>query len=239
METINDFVREVKNFSKSNWWIYVIYVLSLTIILFTHTGSITIILVSTLFHFVADIFIMMMFSAYASKKYNKGSHFQVASMLIFLSIKIFTGLNNGGWHYLAADPIYALAAIKNWKLDVKKINIQSINWITMSVLSLVLIFGIFYPLIRNGYISISWARWVQTTGIFLFAIALSTTENERLRYMLSIVALGIMIGGSAWETINSIIYTGTSPNTGLSLSYTLLPLSVFVFYIKKWPLIMK
>ena len=238
MKTINNFLKEVKTFSINNWWVYIIYILLLIVIIYTKSGNLKVIILTTFLHFVADIFIMMMFSAYARKEYSEGSWFQFTSMLIFLSIKIFTGIVGGGWQYLTADLIYILAAIKNWRLDVKKFDIKIINGITMSLLSFVIILGVLTPLKIQGYILTSTAQWIQTIGIFTFAIALSTTNNERLRYLLSIIALTAMVVGSAWETANSITGTTGSKLSGLSLSYTLLPLTVLIFYIKKWRLIM-
>lgn len=235
MELIKKILSEVKSFSRTNWWIYIIYLISLYAIISTHSGNIQAVILVTILHFIADIFIMMMFSAYARKAFSEGAYFQITSMLIFLSIKIYTGLSGGGWQYVSADLIYALAAIKNYRLDVKKIDIVQVNLISMSILSLVIILAAL--LLRNlGYIVIftSIAQWVQTTGIFLFAIALSTTGNERLRYLLSIIALTAMVAGSAWETTNSIMHYKDQTITGLELSYSLLPLTVLVFYIKRW-----
>ena len=70
----------------------------------------------------------------------------------------------------------------------------------------------------------------ETLGIFLFAIALSTTNNEKLRYHLSITALAIMVAGSGWTVYNSL---SKGYVNGLDISYMLLPLTVLVFYLKK------
>lgn len=231
MKYMNSFFKEIVSFSKNNWWVYIVYLIMLFILGSTQTADIKVVIMTTSLHFVADIFIMMMFSAYSAKQFNDGAYFQIISMLILLSVKIFTGYFSQEWHYLAADPIYALAALKNWSLDVKRIDIKSVNLTTMSALSFLILFGIIVPL---GIVSFkNPAQLVQTSGIFLFAIALATTGNERLRYALSILALSAMVVGSAWDVLNNLQHH--APNkTGLALSYTLLPFTVLVFYFKQW-----
>lgn len=210
----------------------------LFIIVFTEKQDLVPIIIVTSIHFVADIFIMMMFSSYSRSNYAQGTYYQIISLLLFLSLKIYTGLVGDGWHYLMADPIYILAAVKNYKIDVEKSDIKIINAITMTILSLGILL-VTYNLTKHIHhikIISSPSKLVQTIGIFLFAIALSTTSNERLRYQISLVALTAMVGGSAWETFST---WENGKIVGLAISYTLLPLTVLIFYLKKWPNIMK
>ena len=226
------FFAEVSHFSKANWWVYIAYVLLLAAVFFSGAPNMTSVAVIPSLHFVADIFIMMMLSAYLRGDYREGAYYQIVSMLIFLSVKIYTGLVHGGWHYLAADPIYILAAIKNYRRDVSKKDLKFVNNRTMTALSVILITTIVI-LARNPQLGIvlTPARYVQMGGIFLFAIALTTTEHERQRYELSMVALTAMVVGSGWELLDSL---ESRLVAGLALSYFLLPLTVLVFYSKKW-----
>jgi hypothetical protein len=238
MQTINHFITESKKFSRNNWWIYILYFLMLFIIIFTEKQELVPIIMVTSIHFVADIFIMMMFGSYSRSNFAQGTYYQIISLLLFLSLKIYTGLIGDGWHYLMADPVYILAAVKNYKIDVRKSDIKIINPITMTILSFVILLVIdnLTQHIHNFKIISSSSKLVQTIGIFLFAIALSTTSNERLRYQISLVALTAMVGGSAWETFST---WENGKIAGLAISYTLLPLTVLIFYLKKWPDIMK
>jgi len=233
MSVVQNFIKEVKSFSRANWWVYIIYFILLGIIRRVEKDDFLPVFVITSLHFVADIFIMMMFSAYAKKENRRGTYYQTMSMLIFMSLKIYTGVIYGAWHYLAADPIYILAAIKNYQIDVKKTDAKFINYKTMLLLSLFIIFAVLLPIkmFTNVELLNSVSQWIQTTGIFLFAIALSTTGNEHLRSELAIIALIAMVGGSAWETVKSLI---EGPIVGLALSYFLLPLTVLAFYLRNW-----
>jgi len=232
MGIFKNFIREVKNFSKANWWVYIIYSLLLIAILFIEKDKLASVFFITTLHFVADMFIMMMFAAYARGKNRQGTYYQVISMLVFMTLKIYTGIIDHSWHYLAADPIYILAAIKNYQVDVRKSDWGFINYKSTGFFS-VLIFGILLYFKFRGNMSIldSPSQWIQTIGIFSFAVALSVTGNERLRSRIAIVALVFMVGGSAWETANTFI---SGHIIGLALSYFLLPLTVLVFYLKSW-----
>ena len=237
MSVVQNFIKEVKSFSRANWWVYIIYFMLLGVILLIEKDKLLSVFIITSLHFVADIFIMMMFSAYSQGENKQGTYYQVMSMLIFMSLKIYTGVIDNSWHYLAADPIYIFAAVKNYRIDVKKSDLKFVNYKTMSVLSLLIIAAML--LIREyadaGMLSTA-SQWIQTAGIFLFAIALSTTGNEHLRSELAIIALIAMVGGSAWETANLLI---NGKIVGLALSYFLLPLTVLVFYFRNWSNIMR
>ncbi|MFT3746944.1 MAG: hypothetical protein QM768_01445 [Agriterribacter sp.] len=229
MTLFDKFWQEVVSFSKKNWWIYIIYLLMMLII--SRKQDIISVHLVTSVHFLADIFIMMMFSAYTRQEYKQGAYFQIVSLLLFISIKLYTGLSGGGWHYLLADPVYLLAAIKNYSLDVKKKDIKAINLYSTSALSILIILLVLIKNRSNSEFGLLYSldEKTQTLGIFLFAIALSTTNNEKLRYNLSVTALAIMVIGSGWTVYNSL----SKGVNGLDISYMLLPLTVLVFYLKK------
>ncbi|HEY4291353.1 MAG TPA: hypothetical protein VGN00_29835 [Puia sp.] len=226
------FLAELSNFSKANWWVYIAYVLLLGAVFFSGAPHLASVALIPSLHFVADIFIMMMLTAYLRGDYREGAYYQIVSMLIFLSVKVYTGLIHGGWHYLAADPIYILAAIKNYRRDVSRKDLKLVNSQTMTALSVVLITTIVILALDPGLgIVLTPARYVQMGGIFLFAIALTITDHERQRYELSMVALTAMVVGSGWELLDSL---ESRLVAGLALSYFLLPLTVLLFYSKKW-----
>ena len=225
------FVEEVKKFTKANWWVYIVYVFIMTIILVKTTEKVASVFTVTTIHFIADIFIMMMISAYGRKQFRQGTYYQIISLLLFISIKVYSGLSEDGWHYISADPIFILAAVKNYYKDVKNKRIRQINFTTMLALSVVLIVTslVLSRSIPEVNIFQSVPRSIQVVGIFLFAIALSVTDNERLRFRTSEWALLAMVVGSGWETVHSLYVGGV---VAIALSYFLLPLTVLVYYMR-------
>lgn len=234
MEIVKIFIGEIKSFSQKNWWLYLIYAVMLIVIYYLQPTSLFVVVVMSTGHFIADIFIMMMFTAYSQSKFKIGSSFQVISMLLFFLLKLWTAIIQKEWHYLSADIIYALSAYKNYQLDVRKHKIKFIHPKALTILSLLIILGVWLPLKYYSVITIfdNYLQIVQTIGIFLFGIALSYTGDEQKRYYFSIASLFIMVFGSAAATINKL--EGGQLLTGLEFSYAILPLTVLVFYLGQW-----
>ena len=138
------FIEELSNFSKKSWFVYIIFVILLIIAGYTDSDDLGRVILVILIHFVADIFIMIMFSAYARREYQTATFFQITSTLLFLALKIYTGFVDGEWVYLTADIVFILAAINSYQFNVKQRLIKWINIQTMTVLSLILLVLIFW-----------------------------------------------------------------------------------------------
>lgn len=227
MTFINAFARQVERFFQENWWVTIIYIGMLVLIYVDHAGDfIPVSLVSSL-HFIGDILIMMMFTAYDEKNYKSAGYLQILSLLIFLSVKVYTGVAQKGWYYILADPIYILAAIKSYYLPVKGIDLKFINFASMTVLSAILLIS--FSIFGAEQIHIAPQQWIQTLGIHIFAIALCTTPESKLQYVLSVLGLTAMIVGSAFD----VMYAWQDGEVkGLSISYMLLPLTVLIYRLK-------
>ena len=160
--------------------------------------------------------------------------FKFFQQLIFLSLKIYTGITTGQWVYIIADPIFILAAIKNYEVDVKKSDIKMINFTTISILSgiifiLSLLAKYYYHI--NQFEGLTFIDWNLLFGLFLFAIGLSTTNNEQKRYILSVIGLVFMVMGAFMKTYVSFY---NKEIHGLEISYAILPLTVLVYNLKLW-----
>lgn len=204
------FIDEVSNFSKKNWFVYIIFVILLIIARYTDSDNLGRVILVILIHFVADIFIMIMFSAYARREYQTATFFQIISTLLFLTLKIYTGLIDGEWVYLVADIVFILAAIKSYQFNVKQRLIKWINNQTMTVLSLILLVLIFC-VERNTETTIisGFQNSMLTIGLFPFAISLSILQNEKLRIKLSTIALICIIIGASGKILSSFFNGGT------------------------------
>ena len=240
MRLLQEFGQEIKRFSKANWWVYLVYIFLLVLTGIINEEDLIQVIVITSLHFVADVLIMMMFKAYTKEDFAKGTYFQILSTLIFLSIKIYTGLMEGQWVYIIADPIYLLAAYKNYQKDVNDKDVKIINSLTMTALSII-IFGLAvllrYTFNIEELSKMSWIDWNLLVGLFLFAIALSVTKNEKRRYFFSVLALSIMVMGALIKTINSFFID--EQIHGLEISYAILPMTVLFYNLKLWNSIMR
>ena len=71
---------------------------------------------------------------------------------------------------------------------------------------------------------------IQLVGSCLFAAAL-VMNHGRTRYLSSLVGIGLLAVGSAWEII---IGWQAGYVTALSIPFVLLPLTVFVSVLRSW-----
>ena len=104
--SMNIFLKEIRNFSRDNWWLYIIFFICISLIWYTNTGNIFEISVVFFLHFLWDIFMMMMGEYYANWEKRKGSISQILSVIVFTFIWIYAFIFNGKiilfycWEYL-------------------------------------------------------------------------------------------------------------------------------------------
>lgn len=221
------FWNEAKGFCRKNWWVFVILALTLTIIFKANRGNVAEVATIFTFHFTADIFIMMMIYKYSIQEYREGTYCQLVTATIFFFLALHSGLAKGSWQYFSTEAIYILALIKNYGKFVKKMNVDWISTPFMALVSAVVLFGIYVP---AGLLKGS-PQWIQTIGMLLFAVALSITNRESTRYLLSIVGLAGMVIGSCFEARRTFM---AGDVVGLDISYMLLPATVLIVYIRLW-----
>lgn len=220
------FREEGLKFGRENRWVFAVFFPALALVALTNRGNPLEVAALFSLHFVADVLIMMMFRAYAQGDRRTGTGLQILSTSVFLTLKIYSGLRHGAWQYLSADLLYLLAAFKNYQKDICRRDFPLINTWTGSALAALIIGAIYIP--QN--LLVSFPQWVQTAGIFLFAIALINANDSKKRTYLSAAGLSGMVLGSAVEC-GRTLYAGNLD--GLALSYFLLPTTVFVFYLKE------
>jgi len=170
------------------------------------------------FHFLWDVFVMMMWDYYTKNENKKALKSQIWSFIIFGLIWIYTWITANKWSYLIPQLLFFWPIIKWFNPKFK--------WLDYKFLSLIwIIVFIFYYSI--WLISNIWV-FIQILWFILFPIAL-IIEKERIRYFLSLIWISFIFIWSAfflynWFMEKNIIWT--------DLSYTLLPLTVVIFYLK-------
>ncbi len=116
---MNLLLKEIKLFSKQNWWIYIIFIICLFIIY--KTGSWNLVEISLIFalHFLWDAFMMMMWDYYANKDYKKWTLSQIWGFTTFFVIWLYAWLSNWKWNYLLPQTVFIWPAIKWYFEEVK------------------------------------------------------------------------------------------------------------------------
>ena len=211
-------LKEIKIFSKQNWWIYIIFIICLFIIYKTDSWNLLEVSLVFLFHFIWDICVMMMWDYNSKWKEKQALYAQIWSFIIFWLIWIYAWISAWKWSYLVPQLVFIWPIIKWFNINLKWLNYKFMIW----VWALVLILYCYLWLISDI------ATLIQILWFIIFPIALILT-NSKYKYFWSIFWIFLMFIGS-WI----MLYTGFIERNVIwtDLSYTLLPFTVFVYYLK-------
>jgi hypothetical protein len=220
---MNLFLKEIKDFSKNNWWIYIIFSICLFFIYKTNSWNIIEISLVFLFHFLWDVFMMMMWDYYSKKEINKWSLNQIWWFLTFFSIWLYSWLRNWKWNYLLPQALFIWPSLKWYFNDIKKKNIKFLNYKIVIIFWFIVLYVYYkYKLIENIW------YLIQIIGFIIFSLSL-VLYNERKKYFWSLIWIWLTTLGTSIILYYSFMQKEV---VWTDISYTLLPFTVFVFYIK-------
>ena len=223
--TLHVFLQELKKFAIKEWWIFLMFFISLFIVGYTASGNILEISLVFTFHFLADLFVIMMYFEYSQKNLITGSWYQAIACIIFTLIGIYSGLSTQDWQYLIPQAAFILVAIKNIYKDAYKKDLSYINGKTAVMGNILVIIVCILLQVTDEY-----PVWIQIFGFAGFSSALAMDEGKR-RYLFSLISVFLVTFGSGLVLLNLFLLKEV---TGVSISYTLLPLTVFLSFLSLW-----
>lgn len=223
LEIFKILLKEIKIFAKSNWWIFVIFALSLVMIYKTNTGNIFEISLVFCMHFFGDLFVMMMAYYFSVKNNNKRLIFQILQVFVFTSLWLYAWFSAWKWHYLFPQIVFILPAIKLYFLEIKGKNIDYLNWKLSFILNLLIIVVNYYLNLLTNIFS-----FIQIVWFVFFSIGLILI-NDKEKYLFSLVWIFFISLGWLNVVIDSFLISNIK---WIDISYTLLPITVLVFYLK-------
>lgn len=216
---------ELKNFARSNWRIFFIFVLCLYLIYKTNSWNIFEIILVFVLHFSWDLAVMMMLYYFSLKNNKYWVWFQIYQFFIFTALWIYAWISAWKWHYLLPQLVFTLPAIKWFFLEFKKININFINWKISLVINIIIIVINYFLWLFNSIHNI-----IQIFWFFFFSIWL-ILFNEKQKYIFSLIWILFITLGSLLSVYESFLLLNIK---WIDISYFLLPLTVLVFYIKNF-----
>lgn len=218
--------KEFFQFSKQNWWVYIVFLLCLWIIYFTNTGNIQEIFIVFIIYVLADICMMTTITLIQQKNYTISSIFQISSVTIFSGLFLYHYLASGQIQYLLGNIGFILGAIKNiskynFSHSLTMINGAFVFWVN------VCIFGVFYTSFPH---LLTLQVFLQLIGFTFFSTCLVMSEKYiQRRYFLGLIGLASMVIG-AMVGIHTEYLLGNI--YGITICYFLLPLTVLTVYMK-------
>jgi hypothetical protein len=215
---MNIILKEIRLFSKQNWWIYILFIFSLFIIYKTNSWNLFEVALVFIFHFFWDICVMMMWDFYSKKQEKKALYAQIWSFIIFWLIWIYAWISSWKWSYLVPQILFFWPIIKWFKPNFKWLNSFFMLWVWIFVLIMYYYLWLIHSL--TVFIQILW--------FIIFPISL-IIKNNKTKYFWSLLWIFLIFLGSSsmlysWFIEWKVIWT--------DLSYTLLPFTVFIYYIK-------
>ena len=216
------FLKEIKNFSRENWWIYLILMIALIIVYITWKGNLIEIILLFLANFLWNLFIMTMQWNYTNKNNKIWAIYHVSSVTIFTLISIYWLIILEQYQYIIWQISYILAATKaftfyNFEKEIKFINEKSLIIIN------IILFTAFIKLFEFQTFQI--LQWIWFTLITTWLVSI----KDNLRYWLNVIWISLLVSGSAWWVFNSFNAWNLD---WIALWYFILTLTVFVYYLK-------
>ena len=220
------FYKELKIFLKTNWWIFVIFFVCLFIIFYTNKGNVFEILLVFILHFLGDLLVMMMWAYHVQKNIKKAAIAQLWSYIIFGLIWLYALFFFWKWEYIIPQISFLLPNLKWFIKDILWKDLKFLNW-QLSLIVWIFVFWIYY------FFNLIWNFWqfVQVLWFVIFPLALMI-NTRNIRYFLSLLGIFFITFGSAYVFVISFIHWNV---TWVDISYTILPFTVFIFFLKDFP----
>ena len=220
---MNILLKELKNFSKTNWWIYIIFIICLLFIYKTNSWNILEISFVFILHFMWDLFVMMMVHYYSQNEAKKWTISQIWAFIMFFIVWLYAWLKDWKWSYMIPQITFLLPNLK-WVLqNFYNKTFRFLDY-RLSILFWAFIFSLYFYL---WMITDLWV-FVQILWFIFFPLWLMI-DNEKRKYFISMIWIWLITIWSAFFLYNWYLESNI---TWVDLSYTLLPLTVFIFYIK-------
>ncbi len=224
------FLEELKNFSKENWWVYLLLIIASAIVIMTWKWNIIEILILFLLNLFANIAIMAAMWNYSKNENKTWAVFHLTSTLLFTSLSIYSFFRFNQAQYLLWQVCFLSAGIKaitfyNFKKDLKFLN-PYVIW-TLNIIFLVLFLTFWKQLGFNTWVwSLLMAIWFSFVTTWLVSI------NDKFRYWGNYIwAFFIISWASIWTYLS---YKAWSINW-VDLGYFILTLTAFIYFSKLLP----
>ena len=224
-ELLKILLKELKIFAKSNWWIFIVFILCLILIYYTNSWNIIEVSIVFFLHFLGDLSVMIMVYYFSIKNNKYWAWFQIMQFFIFTILWLYAGFSAWKWHYLLPQIVFILPAIKSYFLEFKWKNISLLNAKTSIFLNIFIIFINYYLGLLSSINNV-----IQIFWFFFFSFALILIW-EKEKYIYSLIWIFLITLGSFLSVYKSFL---VSDIKWIDISYFLLPLTILVFYIKNF-----
>jgi hypothetical protein len=219
------FIKELKIFSRENWWVYLLLSIALTIVYITGKWNLVEIIILFLLNFLWNLFVMVAMWNYQEKNNKIWSIYHVSTTLTFTIISIYWAFFLDQFQYLFWQITYLIAAIKaisyyKFEHNIKFFTPYLVGGINIILMSL---FIYLFPFSLFGTIQAIWFSFV-TIGL--------VSITDKFRFYMSFIWVFFITSWSAIWLYTSYLNENID---WIALGYFLLTISVLVYHIKLLP----
>ena len=223
---ISKILGHFQEFCRKNWWVFVVFAISLVFIFFTNTGDILEITLVFLVYFLAELCIMIMVSYMHEKNYKASSMFQFIGNIIFTILFMYHYISSAQVHYFLASPIYISSAIRNIFLYHFNIHLRWINAVNVFFLW-ILSFWSYY--IYNLW-EFTLQIFLQSLGMIIFTSYLVMSDaKEHAKYFFGLVWIGLIV---IWSVYGVFYEYWLGKIYWVTIAFVLMPLTLLLVYLK-------
>lgn len=212
-------------FSRENWWVYILLLSTLAIVVITWRWNIIEIVSIFILNLMAAMCNMLMMSSYKDKRFQEGSIFILLANLLYTCISLYAWIHDGDIQYIFWQASFILTWVQmfvfyNYNYTIKFINIYTIAFLNLVVLySLIYIVGVeIFAIIQSFWLAIL------TLGLIV--------KNDTQRYFLILSWNNCTV---IWSLLILISNYTDGNLLWVTVAYTLLGLSITMYYLKILP----
>lgn len=222
---VGNILLEVQRFSRQNWWIYILLFIALGVVFFTGKGNLLEIIILFFLNLLWNLCTMMMQSLYKDNKLALWSTFLLVANSIFTIVALYGFFGNNEGQYILWQIVFFLSWLKvfllyNYDYDIK--------WVSPKyyvVYNSILLYITYFVLGIQGY----W--FIQAIGFAFITLWFTMTQDSERYFTILVGIIFLSIGNISWIVDNYI----TGYILGITVSYGLLSLTTFSFYVKLLP----
>lgn len=241
-KTKNLLFSEFKNFSKENWWIYLVLFLTTSVVFFSWKWNIYEIMILFFVNLVANILIMWAIWAYSNESNKAGAVYQFLWSNLFILLAIYGFFYKWQSQYIIWQIAYALLAIKAISYYYFKFDLKYLNSVTLVLLNAFFLFIFVYyskNILNIFWFNLKFNFWLDSMIMaiwFSFGSTWLISINDKFRYWLNYFwCIWIILGSFIWTYFSYVAWN----LNWIDLGYFLLALTSFLYFSKLLPKYLK
>ena len=218
-------LQQFKIFTRENWWIYILLLISVGVVLYTGKGNIYEIIAIFFLNLTGAMCNMLMMSSYKDKKFIEGSIFIVSANVIYTFLSLYAWLHDGDLQYIFWQASFLLTGFKALFFYTYKIDLKYINFYTILLLNTAVMWALVFYVWLWSYAIIQ-SLWIALITLWLASL------NDIQRYSFILLWNTLVVLGSF-----SILVTDYLQGSILwvTVAYSLLGLSICTYNYRILP----